>query len=575
MIFRPLFVWLLALNIAHAAVDQDELERLVASGATGLALSLLQESVPADPAAWLALQRQKLEIYRQQQSWDAVLDDVASASAFELEVADLQWLKTQAAIAYLGKGEGMAARDLLISLLWAEERNEALFRQWRELVVRSYLVDGRYDDANTAVLRYEQDYSDALQHSSWLLLKAQLLIFTDRSAEASELLAGAAVEAHNPLLLLARLRSGLVVGIDELLAGVAAIDRQQLPADIAQPLYDELLKADARLERVADRVLLLEHLLASASVGDVDIKPTADALWQLYEALALEEANRAQLLIGNFEPWVATAGRLEASAPLAARALNAWLALHTEGEMALRAHERFGQGLDEAYGSFELIAALYLAADRFATGEAVPIAIRYRLLDNALTQGNEQVATAMMNSLPRPAGIKALVDWQLRRARVQVLAGTAEYGAKLLEQLTKSGYDFDAAQLDAYMQVFYDLEAGDSGALAYQVADAVLPQLSGMPLQRQLLGWLAERDLIAQAYGLAARRYLQLMALAGSAPAVQQARLQAARALRSAGMVADARNLYRQALASETHAAQRRAIRQVLKRLRAQSVAAP
>ncbi len=572
-IVQLLSFWALSFTLAQAAVDQDELDRLLAAGATELALSLLQEDVPADAESWRVQQKQKLDIYRQQQNWRAMLDEVVRASAFELPPADLQWLQTQAAIAYLGQGDGVAARDVLMSLLWAKEENNTLFRQWRELVVRSYLVDGRYEDANTAALRYEQDYSDALQQTSWLLLKAQLMLFSGRSDDALALLSGA-VEKNNPVLLLAQLKSGVPVPIEGLLAGVKAISRQP-SADIAQPLYEALLKADERLASLSDKVLLLEHLLASAAVGDVDVKPTADALWQAYEALALQVANREQLLIGNFEPWVEVAGSLAGKDALEARALNAWLALHSEGDLARHAHERFGRSLDETYGSFELIAALYLAAGRFSGGETLPIAIRYRLLDNALTQGNEQIATAMMNSLPRPAGIKALVDWQLRRARVQVLAGTAEYGTKLLEQLTKSGYDFDAVQLAAYLQVFYDLQARNSDILAYKVANAVLPQLVDSPLQQQVLRWLAEQDQAQGRPARAARRYVQLADLSEAAVA-QQALLEAAQALRRAGLVSDAEHLYQRALAGAENDAQRRFILQAVKRLHAQgSVSAP
>ncbi|HGX93476.1 MAG TPA: hypothetical protein ENK35_09200, partial [Candidatus Tenderia sp.] len=156
-IVQLLSFWALSFTLAQAAVDQDELDRLLAAGATELALSLLQEDVPADAESWRVQQKQKLDIYRQQQNWRAMLDEVVRASAFELPPADLQWLQTQAAIAYLGQGDGVAARDVLMSLLWAKEENNTLFRQWRELVARSYLVDGRYEDANTAALRYEQD----------------------------------------------------------------------------------------------------------------------------------------------------------------------------------------------------------------------------------------------------------------------------------------------------------------------------------------------------------------------------------------------------------------------------------
>ncbi len=570
MTLRLFFAWLFSLNVAVAAVEQDELDQLVANGATELALSLLQESAPTDPVQWWWLLQQKLGVYQRQQRWDAILEDVENASTFELEIADRQWLNTQAAIAYLGKGDGIAARDLLMPLLWGEEKNSSLFRQWRELVVRSYLVDGRYDDAKSAVIRYEQDYADAIQSTEWLLLKAHWLIFSGYGDEALMLLSESGVEKGNPIFLLAQLRSGAEVPIEVLLVGVEALEQQRLSAEIAEALYDELLKADERLVSLDDRVLLLEHLLARAAVDDVDINPTADLLWQAYEALALEIANEQQLLIGSFEPWVVAIETLTENEPLKARALDAWLALQTDGELARQAHERFGANLDEAYGSFELIAALYLASDHFATGEGVPVTIRYRLLDNALTQGNEAVATAMMNSLPRPAGIKALVDWQLRRARVQVLAGTAEYGAKLLEQLTKSGYDFDRAQLGAYLQVFYDLQASGRRELAYKVADAVLPQLAHQqPLQQQLLEWLAGQDEQAEAYELAARRYIQLAALAENDDVVQQARLSAAQALHSAGLVSDAIHLYRRALMAGTAAAQRKMILQIVKRLRA------
>ena len=195
------------------------------------------------------------------------------------------------------------------------------------------------------------------------------------------------------------------------------------------------------------------------------------------------------------------------------------------------------------------------------------MSVRFRLLDQALTKGDAIVAKAMMNSLPRPKGVKGLVDWQLRRARIQVLAGTAEYGAKLLEQLTKAGYTFDPVQLDAYMQVFYDLQAAGENALAYRVAELILPQVAQTPTYTLLLWWMADIKAAEGDFVTAARDYLRIVD-APESEGDRDALLRAAQALAQADMKGDATRLYEMVLASEDNPVRRAMIQRQMQRLR-------
>ena len=574
MTYRLLFVVFLVMNQAHATVGPDELDNLVTRGATELALDILSHSGAEDGASWVALQKQKLAIYQRQEAWDAILDEVGKAVAFELEETDRQWFQTQAAIAYIGKGEGASAREILIPLLWAEEkvRDVAQLPTWRQLVIRSYLVEGRMDDAYTAMLRYDQDYPDAIDSSAWAHLKAEVLILADtspegeESAEAVELLSGVAAAADDPVLVLARLKSGQAVSATDIVAVIDRLRHGEVMPEIRQPLHEALLASYDHVGSLRDRVVVLENLLSSTLGGEVDPRANADLLWRAYGDLAKEVANREQLLIGNYEPWVTLAESLEATAPVEARALNGWLALNAGEELAQKAHERFGMELDRAYGSFDLLAALYLASSHYEGGENLPVSVRYRLLDQALTKGDTIVAKAMMNSLPRPKGVKGLVDWQLRRARIQVLAGTAEYGAKLLEQLAKAGYTFDPVQLDAYMQVFYDLQAAAENALGYRVAELILPQVEGTPSHALLLWWMADIKAAEGDFVTAARDYLRIVDTPDSGED-RDALLRAAQALAQADMKSDAARLYEAVLARESNPVRRAMIKRQMQRL--------
>ena len=101
----------------------------------------------------------------------------------------LRWQDTGVVEAWLELGEVDKARDQLLTLIWrtpAPQRGD-YFAGWRELVVRSYLAEGRYQDAHTAWLRYRLDYADS--RPAGAAVSAEVLLRIGQIAAASAYLA--------------------------------------------------------------------------------------------------------------------------------------------------------------------------------------------------------------------------------------------------------------------------------------------------------------------------------------------------------------------------------------------------
>ncbi|MGH8363182.1 MAG: hypothetical protein ACRESQ_07515, partial [Gammaproteobacteria bacterium] len=164
----------------NAAPSLQDISNFASAGAPNLALQFIDRDQPDfanDPEGWMAWERERIYLYQFTRNWQAVIARAAKLPA-NLGADFRGWEQARAADAWLQLGKGKEARGILRQLIWNPRTplDDATLSQLRQLLVRSYLVDQDLADAQTAVIRYRQDYpKDA---GDWPLLEARLFLRT-------------------------------------------------------------------------------------------------------------------------------------------------------------------------------------------------------------------------------------------------------------------------------------------------------------------------------------------------------------------------------------------------------------
>lgn len=386
---------------ATQANSLQEVVTLAEQGAPELALRLIdqqQSAVANQSDDWLAWEKARILIYQQCHDWQSVVRRV-QALPDGLPAAHARWAFTQGAAAQLELGQGAAAREWLLRLIWEPATVSApWFAQWRSSVIRSYILDGRVSDAYAAMRRYQQDYGNADEQAR--VLHAQVLLLAGHNADAAALLADAQQPEARALHLLARLRG--VNGVPEkIMQETTQLIAQQAgdqawDAPLAAQLWAVQAEAAQLIGMHERRVEALEYVMALAASSivphaalahsmcmDARVPPeaggwkrsaladelfnlTTDTLWDAYVAYAQMLGNQQQLLMGDFAPWLVIAQTMVEAHPVRARALFAFLAMRADTvEMRVRAHRQLIALAGQHPHRAGLTRALYHTLDRF------------------------------------------------------------------------------------------------------------------------------------------------------------------------------------------------------------------
>lgn len=559
---------LMGLSRPGGAVTLKDVAALAQTGAQQLALRLVNRDQPAlnkDSTGWVAWEQLRISLYRDQHLWEALIHRVEALP--EGVPADFRdWALQQQVDALLALHRGRAALRILRQAIWMGDPKPAALAGWRRLVIRSYLVDGRVDDAETALLRYRQDYGDGAP--AWRLLQARVMLRSGATGDVAALLAGMSDPDARILTLLAQLRgrtrkSGAIARDARQLA-----QNKRLSADQRMQAWSVVAEAAQRDGDYADRVRALENALALPGRSGTDdglFALDGDRLWDAYLAYGRVAANRAQLLFGQDQTWYETARSAADKHPVRARALYAVLALEgSDPQLREFAHLQLALSLSALKGGDRLLRALYLESQRFSTPERIPVAVRYRLVDIALEASQIRLASRLMRGLDQPPPGVDPVDWQMRRARVMILGGDPDAGIAVMHKLLDAAPALPSAQLDRIMQVLFDLQTIGRNEAALSLFAAIGRQPLDTQRRRELLFWMADSRRALGEHERAAYLYLRSATLADPFSMdqwAQTARYQAAEELTQAGLYDDAHAMY-QSLLDATHDAGRQAVLQ-------------
>lgn len=575
-----LFILLICVTGAsHAQRSPQELLDMARAGAPALSLAMMDRLQPdreRQRFAWLSWERARLDILFGAARWQDVIDRVASYPV-DLPPEFLAWARTRQAEAYLRTPNGPAARQVLRGLLWqiVPRPKADAFRYWRQLVIESYVVEGRLEDAHTALQRYFQDYGEAAGDER--ILWARVLLRVGQNQAAARVLSDDSRGEARALALLARLRSGdgdpdalrkeaqARAGED----GLAAADRARfwlVAAEAAEREGDEIKRA-----WYLERALLHDRQLGE---DDPVFHVNGDELWQSYLTMGRAQGNARQLLIGDDAAWLAATDELDEKSVLQRRAFLAVVALHgTSEEGREQAHARLIRSHLGAGDQVEIIAGLYLNSARFDATDSLPVAARQVLSDYALGRGDVRLASALMEGLNRtPPGADPFA-WQLRRARIHILGGHEEEGIDTLYTVLAQHRELDRDQADRFMQVLFDLQTAQRHTAVITLFTALAPRITEPQQRREVLFWQADSYKAQGDFERAAWLYLQSATLLDPHafdPWAQTSRFYAAEALTEAGLVDDARRIYQQLMQATDKPERQLVLRQKLQALRLQ-----
>lgn len=594
--------------------QMDELAQL---GMPALALSLLnrqQQLWPVYSPDWYQFESKRIVYLTAMQDWQTIVDNIttllsAAKPGQQITQQIRQWFISQQVIALLNMGEGEKALSQLRQLLWSSKAgtDSSLMALWRRLVVRSYLQLNTDGDAQTALLRYQQDYGEdtSMLNEDWRLLQARSLLRIQRPEQAMSLLQNVESPVAQALRLLAAIRThpenttlyaeeakqqlaGKVVNIEELWA-------------YRYVIYASALKTQDMISAANTLRELLSLDNHHPALGDEFIV-TSDDLWTLYEKLGQVTSNRLKLLRGDDLAWYNAAHKMQKKNPVEALGLYAVLAFNTQSSQEQgKAHQGIVDLLAKDDEGLELINQLYLHSERVAQPDDLPLEVRYRLLDYALSKSNTSLAAQLMQTLQQPPEGEDLFAWRMRKARVLVLEGNYLAGETVLAetvaehkystpapllptqitapQLTElqlkepqvTALPLTSEQIDHYLQVIFDLQTVQRHQQAIDLLNALPDEWLSEKLQREIFFWKAESSAALKQHDRAAWLYLKSAILADATESplwAQSARFKAAGALTDAELYDDATTLYNKILRHTVADARKVLIKQELQHLR-------
>jgi hypothetical protein len=567
-----LFVAFMGVITRVSAGDLERIEALAKGGAPNLALRMLERDAPplTQPEAWMVWEKQRLAIYSAQRNWTAIVQRAEQLPA-NLPATFRRWMQTQAVQARLSASDPASARVILRRLIWQESGSVDELAQWRRFVIRSYLMENNLADAQSALLRYQQDHPG--RSEVWQTLHAEILLRANRPKAAYEVLAGTQSFEARKLRLLAALRAGLTPPKEVLAQAEKLAEQlraQPSAARAAWALVAEAAAAAKLREQRVTRVRALEQALTLPAGEDALLVVTADDLWQAYDRLAEAAGNAERLVIGNDCAWFKRAQSYPCQQRHTARAYYAFLTQRAQSEaVRLAAHDRLLESLF-AEGRVVVVQALYTQSTRYATVAAVPEAVRYWLADKALADYNIQLAAQMIKDLVTPPAGEDRELWSLRRARVLIYAGDYKPALILLSGILDEHKRLDVDFADRYLQVVFDLQAAGLPVEAVTLLESVYRRVDNERMRREILFWQADSKAALGEHQVAAELYLRSATFAGANgedPWGHTARFHAAESLGKAGLVDDARAVYRKLLESTEDPRQRALIDRQIQQL--------
>ncbi|MDH5648759.1 MAG: hypothetical protein OEY67_03810 [Gammaproteobacteria bacterium] len=549
------------LFLPGAVMSADEIVQRAAllskGGASQLAIWLLEQSQPSLEAGssvdqWVAWEKQRLAIYSEQQNWLAISRRTEELP-HNLPEGFTQWALFEGANAGFRANNPTLARAhlrrLVLQFAGAEKQ---VMAQWRQLIIRSYLLEGNAQDAEIALQKYKQDFGDDNEDAR--ILEVRLLMRNGDMNAAFEVSVGAQSYEGQMLRLLAGLRQRIYS--PEQAMGWAL----QLGAKIKdQPVLSrQIWSVAAEAAHLAgdwaNYVFALEKYLSIEDSMPVDSPmevASGSDLWKAYERTAERVGNDRRLLIGDDQKWLKAAQAQNTDQIHLARAIYAFLIhLGQEPETKRIAHQRL-VGLLHQQEYDTVVRHLYIGASRYPSVQTIPDEARAVIAMEAVKHRDIEFASTLINGLEMAPTGEDQTQWRLQQAGILIYAGKSTLGAAKLRLVLSESKKIDDELARKFIGVVFDLQALQQHQPALELFRALFDQVKSNQIKRELYFWMADSEMSLGNFNQAANLYLQSAGFDDTEindPWGQAARFYAAKAMIKAGLKDDARNTYERLL---------------------------
>ncbi len=573
------FAILLALICASFSIQinanqqLDSLKVISSAGAPFLTLKMLDQAQPGideDLYEWILWEQERYQILNEWKQWNVLLVRIEGLPK-DLPQQFLQQAATYQIRAYIALGQNRTARKLLRKQLWSvDAASSSEYKSWRQLVIETYLNERLIDDARVSMLRFQQDFE--AQDTDWILLRARVLMQTERYEETIALLSSRLDWQSLFMKLLAEFRNHQHDAQTLWDLAKKRIDSiKDDPEQLAS--YWSIAAIAAQSISPEKEVIALEARLGLDATDKINLyKIDADQLWQAYFSYAELVGNRSELLVGDDQSWLDLARNALKNSPVKARSLLAYLMIESKQvEIRQQAAVLFLKTLDLQQESKKILFdQLFNQSKQFADAQSIPVEIRFQLVDLALKQANIIEATRLMSGLDSIPQDAREFDWILRQARVLLLGGKLKQGDQKLDELITRYAEPNKQDTDHVLQILFDLQTLKADELAIRHFRQLM-NLAIEPIQRrEILFWMADSFKALKQYERAALLYLQSAMFSGAEsmdPWAQTARFSAAESLQKAGLVDDARRVYQSLLDITKEPARRSVLRHNIQQL--------
>ena len=543
---------------------------LIRANVLDLAQKILEtQGPPALPNAdWINWERQLWSLYESRKKWSKLYQRLSRIPpAFPASIhfeADIKAIS-----ASIETDQGAQARRLIRKHLASGLVSEVEKKNLREKTIESFLNDGFLREATTAMEHYQHDYRS--QEDDWLLLSARVYLQINRPDQAINLLAPLTSPAARLLRIQARLQNRSMTSSQAIGAASTLLANN---ADSLNELDALSLMISASIESASSiaRVGFLERYLiaksGNASRSHSYHEYTVEDLFDAYSEIALKEANRLGLLIGDHVQWLDYVDRSLLDNNVIRKSFYAYLCVNvTNPKVRRRAVDGYvntliGSGntdlILETFGSTGFLGELTMSAD-----------IGLYLSNDALEKGNVRLAAAVNNGLTEiPSGMRQ-EDWILHVARISIIAGEYDKGAERLSQWIQSYSSLTPEQTDKVLQPVFDLQKVKQHKRALTLLHLVNDRASSDRHRREIAYWLAESYQETRQFLQAADYFLYsaLQKANGFDQWGESARFRAAESLVQANQVSDARALLEGLLDRATEESRKNSLKQKLQQM--------
>jgi hypothetical protein len=589
-----LFCFVSSLAQANAVAEQ-----LARAGANDLALQKLEQSLlglAVDSQAWLTLKRKQVAVMKTRGLYRELSSLLAADIEASVEGSNRRWLQNQQIEAFLEAGDPVKAMTAIRKALWNNANSydpEVLdaIANWRRQLVEARVLAAQFDLAADTLARYENDYqieSDVaalrpgIQRWPWRYKprfnqelkrsRARLFLESREFGIAADLLKDDEHPQVQHVRLLSLLHTNRMTAAEVYKRALEMAQDKSLGLPARKSAW--VLAAEAaRSEGLFENGI---EAIKQAMITAPEL-PYSESLLSMDESLSwfYLETIGVMLLQRRFEgqPIGAVAQNLSLSGLSAPQQQAVMVELYRRSESAEQKADLLGRIIEvepDANVRRQLLPRWLLNND-YVDEAALSPALRYQIAELALEAGDIPLAAELMQQLDAAPTEVSAVEWQLRRARVLVLAAKAEQGVLVLHSLLDGNYG-GAPQLDRFLQAVFDVQAVGENKAAIALFQRLLSSDIDQRQRREIHYWLADAAKADENYSLAAEHYLLSAGEKDNSwdPWGVSARRQAADALKAGGLLQDAVNVYQRLLDRSQDRTERAVLRTNIQRLKAQ-----